>query len=146
MAGAGDVNGDGFADLLVGANSTDQGKESNTGTAYLVYGSAALSDTKLLGEVASDRAGFSVAGAGDVNGDGFDDILVGASGNEGTAYLLHGPVATGTLELADADLRTPNPSDGRTALVAGGGDVDGDGLDDVLMAFTGREVVLFLIR
>ncbi|MEN0063308.1 MAG: hypothetical protein AAGA48_14240 [Myxococcota bacterium] len=154
VAAAGDVNGDGFADILVGASGTDQGDDSSTGTAYLLYGSATLSgtinffqgDTKLLGEFAGDRAGGAVTGAGDVNGDGFADILIGATGNLGTGYLVHGPVATGTLELADADIRIPGGEDGRTAQVAGGGDVDGDGLDDIMMVLTNREVRLFLTR
>ena len=100
---AGDVNGDGMADLIVGAPAID---DDAPGTAYVVYGKADttavdLSDLgtagfSLLGESNGDQAGYSVAGAGDVNGDGLADIVVGADlvdGDEddaGRAYVMFG--------------------------------------------------------
>ena len=90
VASAGDVNGDGFDDLIVGAFGADP-HGSQSGASYVVFGKASgfaanidlstLNGTngfKLSGAAAYDRSGFSVASAGDVNGDGFDDLIVGA--------------------------------------------------------------------
>ena len=101
VAGVGDVNGDGFGDLLVGAPFHDLAG-SNAGAIYVVLGSATLTSTNLgtfpimIGEVANDEAGRNVAPAGDVNGDGFQDMLVGvmnqdaAASNAGAVYLILG--------------------------------------------------------
>ena len=105
VASAGDVNGDGFADVIVGAPNADpHGLDS--GASYVVFGNASglasnidlssLDGTtgfKLSGGVASDNSGFSVASAGDVNGDGLADLIVGAPHadphgvNSGAAYV-----------------------------------------------------------
>jgi hypothetical protein len=90
VASAGDVNGDGFDDVIIGAYQADR-SASNAGASYVVFGHAggfasnidlsALSGTngfRLDGAAASDFSGFSVSAAGDVNGDGFGDLLVGA--------------------------------------------------------------------
>ncbi|MEN0067313.1 MAG: integrin alpha [Myxococcota bacterium] len=158
VAGVGDVDADGFDDILVGAPSTDFGN-GGTGTAYLIYGSAALtgainlfaSDTKLVGEAAGDDAGRILAGAGDVNGDGFADILIHARGNDeggseaSAAYLIHGPVATGTLDLADADVKIiGDETIFGGGILAGGGDFDGDGLDDFMAGFGPQDARLYL--
>ena len=92
VAGAGDVNGDGIDDLIVGAPSRS-GRQL-AGESYVVFGTdtgfaasldlAALDGSngfRLDGIDADDDSGFSVAGAGDVNGDGFDDLIVGAPGD-----------------------------------------------------------------
>jgi hypothetical protein len=89
-AGAGDINGDGYADVIIGAF----GNNSYTGKVYIYYGGASMDtipDLTFTGEAASDRFGGSVSGAGDVNGDGFNDAIVGAwyagATTEGKAYL-----------------------------------------------------------
>ncbi len=142
VSGAGDVDGDGLDDVLVGARGNDEGADS-AGAAYLVLGPVtgtldlSGADAKLIGDEASDYAGISVSGAGDVNGDGLADMLVGASdvggGSAGAAYLVLGPV-TGTfdLSLADGKLVAEGADDGADS-VSGAGDMDGDGLDDVLV-------------
>jgi hypothetical protein len=101
VAVVGDVNSDDRADLLVGAVNDDSGGPES-GAAWLVYGplegevSLADADVKLVGEVWADRAGGAVSAAGDVDGDGFDDVLIGAHGNDsggddaGATYLIYG--------------------------------------------------------
>src|SRR6185503_10180876 len=91
VSAAGDVNGDGFADLLIGAESADT-NGTDSGASYVVFGQAGgftsplelstLTPTtgfKINGEAASDYSGRSVSAAGDVNGDGFADLLIGAN-------------------------------------------------------------------
>lgn len=86
---AGDINGDGFADLVVGAYGTDF-NGTDSGSAFVVFGkaggfSSSLNLSNLNGTTgfkvngaAGDTAGTAVSGAGDINGDGFDDLMVGA--------------------------------------------------------------------
>ncbi len=142
VAFAGDVNADGFADLLVGGNDTSG---ADAGAAYLVLGPVTgelgleLADAKLVGELDGDDAGEALSGAGDVNGDGYHDLLIGAynAGEPvptGGAYLVRGPLS-GESSLADADTRLlgESMSDSAGSALAGLGDVDGDGLDDLLV-------------
>ena len=144
VAGAGDVNGDGYDDVVLGAHNNDQ-TASNAGAAYVLLGpldagtfSIASADARLYGETAADYTGDSVACAGDVDGDGNDDILVGSGYSDlgalegGATYLVRGPM-TGTLSLASADgiLRAEAEQD--RLRVRGGGDLDGDGRSDVLV-------------
>ena len=97
--------------------------------------STASADARLTGEDSNDHAGFALDGAGDVNGDGFSDVIVGSArhGSEaGRAYVMHGPVS-GTSSLADAEGIVSGAAVGDYLgySVAGRGDIDGDGLDDV---------------
>ena len=87
---AGDVNGDGYADVIVGANHYS----SNTGRAYIYFGGPTMNnapDVIMTGEATGNLFGSSVSTAGDVNGDGYADVIVGAYGyssSMGRAYIL----------------------------------------------------------
>ena len=135
LATAGDVNGDGYADVVIGA----WGYSTNTGQAFVyVGGSSGLSATAFwtgTGENSYDQFGNCVATAGDVNGDGFSDILVGAYGassSTGRAYLFQG--GGWTLPGAYSWIHPgENLADSYAWSVASAGDVDGDGYTDVLV-------------
>jgi hypothetical protein len=118
--GTGDVNGDSYDEFLVGADLFDNG-QTDEGQAYLYYGSATGAQGFWTGEnnQSFSHFGFSVAGAGDVNGDGYDDFLIGAPHfagpmpNEGRAYLYYGagaprPTATATPTTAPTATDTPS--------------------------------------
>ena len=90
VAMAGDVNGDGFDDLLIGAVYNDE-NGADSGQTYLIFGkprgwsmdtNLSKADASFIGEMVYDYSGTAVAGVGDVNGDGFDDILIGAAGSD----------------------------------------------------------------
>ncbi|MBI2339567.1 MAG: FG-GAP repeat protein [Deltaproteobacteria bacterium] len=144
--GAGDVDNDGYDDLLVGARGEDSGG-TNAGAAYLVLGPVSGSvdlstaDAKLTGEAAYDYAGWSVSKVGDINLDSYDDFLIGAlyedsgGSNAGAAYLVLGPVSSGTSSLSTADAKLVGEASGDYAgrAVAGAGDVDSDGYNDLLV-------------
>ena len=144
VAGAGDLNSDGFSDILVGARLEDSGGK-DAGIAYVIYGpvedmSLADADVKLTGASAGDYAGIQVDGNEDVDGDGNLDVLVGAlnlvngsGGVSGGAYVVYGPVED--MSLADADVVLLGEADGDDAgrAVAMAGDVDGDGLSEILV-------------
>jgi len=99
--GAGDVDGDGYDDVVVGSPKHDGGGEE-AGAAFLFYGPLLGTDVGesaglfLQGEQAGDLAGYAVAGAGDLDADGLDDLLIGAQGNDragedsGTFYAVFG--------------------------------------------------------
>ena len=146
VAGAGDVNGDGYDDVIVGAPEYDTAVVDG-GAAFVFHGSAGgLSTTPkwstLFNAQAGARFGTSVACAGDVNGDGYDDVIVGApyratfGTDNGIVWLWQGS-ATGLgaspnwAAMADFD----DAEFG--ACVAGVGDVNGDGYDDVAIAAPG---------
>jgi len=148
VAGAGDTNGDGYDDLLVGASRCD----SYAGAAYLLLGPVSgdkgldTADAKLTGAAASDYASCSLDGAGDVNGDGYDDLLVGAYGNDdggsnaGVVYLVLAPLSgLHSLSAADAAL-TGAQGDQAGYSLAGVGDADGDGSGDLLVGTLGEGV------
>jgi hypothetical protein len=151
VAGAGDVNGDGYDDILIGAGFDDEG-EAYSGQTYLILGKASgwvidtdlsNADASFWGEQAYDYSGYSVDGAGDVNGDGYDDILIGAYGNSeggssaGQTYLILGKASGWAMDTslsnADASFRGENDYDAAGTWVAGAGDINGDGYDDILI-------------
>ena len=142
---AGDVDGDGAPDLLV-ASPYEDTAGSRAGAVYLSYGTPSgdidlgATDAKLTGEVSLDRAGTAAAGPGDLDGDGVDDVVVGAWSHStdgvraGVAYVVYGPVyGTFGLALADATLVGEVRNDRAGISVAGPGDMDGDGLADLLV-------------
>ena len=155
--GAGDVDGDGHLDLLIGAHYDDTGA-TDAGAAYLVDGgsleggiySLSIATAKLYGEAENDRAGVSTAvssprdpGLGDVDGDGLADLLIGAwyddggGADAGAAYLVYGPVS-GTMPLTSgATTKFLGEAAGDEMsfhALSSGGDIDGDGLNDALLS------------
>jgi hypothetical protein len=137
VASAGDVNGDGYADLVVGAFGSN--------TAYVYLGGAtgvATTPTTLTGPAGSSYFGYSVASAGDVNGDGYADVVVGASVSNAAYVYLGG--ATG-LATTPTTLTGPAGSGAFSASVASAGDVNGDGYADLIVgAFISNSAYVYL--
>jgi hypothetical protein len=140
VAPAGDVNGDGFSDVLVGSYAFDNGQKDE-GSVFVWYGRADGTNTlgqELNGYQDYCSFGQSVANAGDVNGDGFDDVIVGAYGynsgqpNAGAAYIYYGSSQGINLNTV-AKIENVPGSGGLGYSVAGAGDVNGDGYDDVII-------------
>jgi hypothetical protein len=142
---AGDVDGDGLPDLLVGAPRHDA-VGYRSGAAYLVLGSALAAGgptgldgahATLQGPSSSYRSGTAVAAAGDLDGDGLDDVLIGSPGQDGGAvHLVTGAslAAGGPFDLAVADtIFTGEAVGDQFGTSVAAGDVDGDGLRDVLV-------------
>ncbi|MCX5868662.1 MAG: hypothetical protein NT009_14495 [Proteobacteria bacterium] len=155
VSGAGDVNGDGYSDMLIGAPGADPSGRINAGEAYIIYGARVLSstwdlsvtppDVTFQGQAAGDGLGWSVSGAGDVNRDGFADILLGAyqaspgaKPQAGEAYLIYGsnslPAAWDlSTTPAGAAFLGKNSGDQCGSSVSGAGDFNGDGYADILL-------------
>jgi hypothetical protein len=141
VAGAGDVNGDGYADVIVGAPGFSNG-ETNEGRVAVYLGSAAglaaVPAFTAEGNQAAAGLGASVAGAGDVNGDGYADVIAGAPNhdnpevNEGRVYVFMGSAAGPAGAPWTAESNQASALFGST--VAGAADVNGDGYSDVVAA------------
>jgi hypothetical protein len=139
VATAGDVNGDGFSDVIVGAPSYDNG--TGVGRAFAYLGSAGGLSTTASWIAETNQPsifGFSVGSAGDVNGDGFSDVVVGAffyqngQAQEGRAFVYHG--SAGGLQASTAWTAESNQVSARFAYSVGtAGDVNGDGFSDVIV-------------
>ncbi|HRQ53432.1 MAG TPA: integrin alpha [Ignavibacteriaceae bacterium] len=139
VSSAGDVNGDGYSDVIVGAQSNDAGG-SNAGRAYIYFGGPAMNniaDVILTGAAANDLFGISVSTAGDVNGDGYSDVVVGAQQNDaggnnaGRSYIYFGGSVID--DIADVILTGEAADDYFGTSVSSAGDVNGDGYSDVLV-------------
>lgn len=144
VTSAGDVNGDGFDDVLVGSEycSPTPATDNREGRVYLFLGSATgLSTTSawmIQGGGAEESLGWSIASAGDVNNDGYDDVIVGApwasypEDHEGRAYVFYGS-ASGLAEEADWITESNVDWSDYGVSVASAGDVNNDGYDDVII-------------
>ena len=140
VSGAGDVNGDGYSDIIVGVSSYDNG-QTNEGGAFVYHGSATGLDTSVKSIVESNQSNaamHSVSSAGDVNGDGYDDVIVGASSyangqsREGAVFVYRGS-ASG-IDTSASSFFESNQAHARMGYsVAGAGDVNGDGYSDVII-------------
>ena len=167
VSDAGDVNGDGFGDVLIGAELADAAGNAtfSAGESYVVFGKTDWSTTPTLdlatlngangftvfGDDSEDKSGRSVSSAGDVNADGYDDLIIGAPNAAGTAnanplagevHLVFGKAnwtSTPTLDLGTLNGMTGvtlfgiDASDEIGTSVASAGDVNGDGLDDIII-------------
>ena len=138
---AGDVNGDGYSDVIVGAFNFDNG-QTDEGRAYVYHGSATGLSATAAWTAESNQAtayfGWSVGTAGDANGDGYSDVIVGAYGydngqtEEGRAYVYHGS-ATGLSASAAWTAESNQASANFGFSVGAAGDVNGDGYSDVIV-------------
>ena len=157
VSSAGDVNGDGFDDLIVGA-ANDDPNGTASGASFVVFGktdgsAVELSDVEegtggfvINGVAVGDTSGYSVSSAGDVNGDGFDDLIVGARNDDpngnasGASFVVFGKTDGSAVELSDVENGTGGfVINGVAAYAQSGssvssaGDVNGDGFDDLIV-------------
>ena len=161
VSGAGDVNGDGLADLILGAHYAAPGGDNRAGESYVVFGKASSSPIDLdnlgsrgfiiSGIDANDLSGFSAAGAGDVNGDGLTDLIIGASfanygasSYAGESYVVFGKTDSTSVDLANLGsggfrIAGIDANDLSGYSVSGAGDVNGDGLADLILGAHGGD-------
>jgi len=150
VSSAGDINGDGYDDLVVGANESDL-KAEYAGAAFIYYGGPSMQTTSTYDvylEYASTDGGFegaayfgsSVSSGGDINGDGYDDVVVGAYGsdlkasNAGAVFIYHGGPSMETTSTYNVYLEYASTDNAQFGVsVSSGGDVNGDGYDDVVV-------------
>ncbi len=165
VSDAGDVNGDGFDDIILGAPGASSsyvifGKDTGFDANFDLSTLDGSNGFKINGENASDAFGISVSSAGDVNGDGIDDLIVGADGAAGSSYVVFGRTTGFTSDLDVVTLDSSNgfkingeaEYDGFGSSVSSAGDVNGDGIDDLIIGadsadangdFSGSSYVVF---
>ncbi|TLU98818.1 FG-GAP-like repeat-containing protein [Dyadobacter luticola] len=141
VAGAGDVNGDGLSDVLVGVPQFTSG-QIHEGAALIFYGSKSLGDfdpsLNIESNQTSANMGYTVASAGDVNGDGYSDILIGSpyfdndQNNEGAVDLYYGS-QNGILNTVEAHIEGNQTSSSFGNAIACAGDVNADGYSDIIL-------------
>jgi hypothetical protein len=161
LDGAGDINGDGYYDFMIGAGLVSQGYNNN-GKVYIILGkssgwsrgtSLADADASYIGEGGNHRAGTSVTGAGDVNSDGYDDMVISSpyasQGWVGTSYVILGKnsgwVKNNGLENASASFNGASGDQYTGLPVRGAGDVNGDGHNDILIGAWGSISHTYLV-
>lgn len=140
VAGLGDFNRDGFGDIAIGAYLADDSGQLSSGKIIIASGAnPSQAVMQVTGFTAGQFAGFSISGAGDFNGDGINDLIVGAPYNAGTGitYILFGTSSNSTI-----NINTLNPTQGIAiagnagkqfgADIAGIGDFNGDGYSDLV--------------
>ena len=161
---AGDVNGDGYDDVIIGAPGANSKNGRNSGSTYVVFGKESgfsrtieLSELdgsdgfRIDGESGWSRSGYSVSSAGDINGDGYDDIIIGApfadlnGERSGLTYVVFGKESgfSRTIDLSELDggdgfrIDSENTGDWSGYSVSSAGDFNGDGYDDVIIGASG---------
>jgi hypothetical protein len=166
VSGAGDVNGDGKDDLIIGAPGAAVGTGFDGGAAYIVFGTnqspAVLTlssfdgeGVKIEGDSANSGFGLSVSGAGDFNGDGFDDVLIGAPTASpagaanvatGASYVIFGgralssPISVSALTFTSGfRINGEAAGDSFGISASSAGDVNGDSLDDIIIGASGAD-------
>jgi Ca2+-binding RTX toxin-like protein len=164
VSAAGDINGDGIDDVIIGSLFADP-NGSKSGASYVVFGSRAAAGNlnlsaltgsngfQISGEVADDWSGWAVRAAGDINGDGIDDMIIGAvvadpnGASSGASYVVFGsrtPFAA-TLELSALTGSNGFQISGEAAgdlsgySVSAAGDINGDGIDDLIIGARGAD-------
>jgi hypothetical protein len=138
---AGDVNGDGYADVIIGSHLYDNG-ETDEGMAFVYYGSSSglstIADWTVEGNQADALFGKWVSTAGDVNGDGYSDVIVGShlydngETDEGMAFVYHGS-SSGLSTIADWTAESDQVDAYFGCSVSTAGDINGDGYSDVIV-------------
>jgi hypothetical protein len=163
VSDAGDINGDGIGDLVIGSPLGDPDGKINAGVTYVLFGSKERFDLTLNpstlgtkgfvinGAQAGDQSGRSVSNIGDINGDGVDDLAIGApfSGingdNSGAAYIIFGskqsnyfsnPIELSVLGSKGLTIKGSNSGHNAGWAVSGAGDFNGDGINDLLIGAT----------
>lgn len=143
VSDAGDFNGDGFDDALIGVEGSYGVYNSSEGAGYIIFGKAdgfvadldlsTLDGQNGFGMEGTGKANVTINGAGDVNGDGFDDVIMGA---RTASYVIFGGISgfDAAMDLSGLDGNTGFRLEGAGAEVSGAGDINGDGFDDVMMS------------